>query len=187
MRGLGLMVAAELTRADGSPDAARTSAVMAHCLEDGHLVLMSCGADSNVVRFMPPLVVSESGDRPGAGGIRRGARRDLGGIDQPDNSERAERSCASLGHADRIRPITPTSLAVTPRTTLRRKRERGNYDRELLDAVLDEALVCHVGFVAEHGPVVLPMTYVRIGDDLYSTAQPATTCSATSRAVPTCA
>ena len=60
VRGLGLMVAAELTRADGSPDAARTSAVLAHCLEAGRLVLMSCGADSNVVRFMPPLVVSES-------------------------------------------------------------------------------------------------------------------------------
>jgi nitroimidazol reductase NimA-like FMN-containing flavoprotein (pyridoxamine 5'-phosphate oxidase superfamily) len=37
----------------------------------------------------------------------------------------------------------------------------------LVNSVLDEALVCHVGFVAEHGPVVLPMTYVRIDDDLY--------------------
>jgi 4-aminobutyrate aminotransferase len=60
VRGLGLMVAAELTQADGSPDAARTSAVMAHCLQQHHLVLMSCGADSNVVRFMPPLVVNEA-------------------------------------------------------------------------------------------------------------------------------
>ncbi len=60
VRGLGLMVAAELTKADGSPDAARTAAVMAHCLQKAHLVLMSCGADANVVRFMPPLVVSEA-------------------------------------------------------------------------------------------------------------------------------
>jgi 4-aminobutyrate aminotransferase len=59
VRGLGLMVAAELTHADGSPDAARTAAVMDHCLRENHLVLMSCGADGNVVRFMPPLVVSE--------------------------------------------------------------------------------------------------------------------------------
>lgn len=59
VRGLGLMVAAELTRADGSPDASRTAAVMEHCLLESHLVLMSCGADGNVVRFMPPLVVSE--------------------------------------------------------------------------------------------------------------------------------
>ena len=33
---------------------------MAHCLQEHHLVLMSCGADGNVVRFMPPLVVSEA-------------------------------------------------------------------------------------------------------------------------------
>jgi len=59
VRGLGLMVAAELTHADGTPDAKRTSAVMDHCLRENHLVLMSCGADGNVVRFMPPLVVSE--------------------------------------------------------------------------------------------------------------------------------
>jgi 4-aminobutyrate aminotransferase len=59
VRGLGLMVAIELTRADGSPDAARTNAVLAHCVRENHLVLMSCGAEGNVVRFMPPLVVSE--------------------------------------------------------------------------------------------------------------------------------
>jgi 4-aminobutyrate aminotransferase len=60
VRGLGLMVAAELTKPDGSPDAARTTAVLAHCLQQHQLVLMSCGADANVVRFMPPLVVSEA-------------------------------------------------------------------------------------------------------------------------------
>jgi len=60
VRGLGLMVAAELTNADGSPGTARTNDILAHCLQAHHLVLMSCGADSNVVRFMPPLVVSEA-------------------------------------------------------------------------------------------------------------------------------
>jgi 4-aminobutyrate aminotransferase len=60
VRGLGLMVAAELTDAHGAPDAARTAAVMAHCLEHGHVVLMSCGTDGNVIRFMPPLVVTET-------------------------------------------------------------------------------------------------------------------------------
>lgn len=60
VRSLGLMVAAELTQPDGTPDAARTAAAMAHCLQEAHLVLMSCGADGNVVRFMPPLVVSEA-------------------------------------------------------------------------------------------------------------------------------
>ena len=53
------MVAAELTKADGSPDPAHTSAVMTHCLQEHHVILMSCGADGNVIRFMPPLVVSE--------------------------------------------------------------------------------------------------------------------------------
>ncbi|MGH9112978.1 MAG: pyridoxamine 5'-phosphate oxidase family protein [Acidimicrobiales bacterium] len=59
------------------------------------------------------------------------------------------------------------ALEPTGRTTLRRKRERGIHDRELINAILDEALVAHVGFVAPHGPVVLPMTYVRIGGDLF--------------------
>jgi 4-aminobutyrate aminotransferase-like enzyme len=59
VRGLGLMVAAELTRADGTADAARTAAVMKHCLDENHVVLMSCGAEGNVIRFMPPLVVRE--------------------------------------------------------------------------------------------------------------------------------
>jgi uncharacterized protein len=58
-------------------------------------------------------------------------------------------------------------LPVTSRGTLRRKRERGSHERALINAVLDEGLVCHVGFVADHGPVVLPMTYVRIDDHLY--------------------
>ena len=71
------MVAAELTHADGSPDAARTGAVMEHCLRENHLVLMSCGADGNVVRFMPPLVVSEAADRRRARRLRQSARRDV--------------------------------------------------------------------------------------------------------------
>ena len=58
-------------------------------------------------------------------------------------------------------------MQTTDRTTLRRRRERGRDDRALLDAILDEALIAHVGFTADHGPVVLPMTYARIGDDLY--------------------
>jgi nitroimidazol reductase NimA-like FMN-containing flavoprotein (pyridoxamine 5'-phosphate oxidase superfamily) len=55
----------------------------------------------------------------------------------------------------------------TDRTQLRRKRERGSYDRELVLSVLDEGLVAHVGFVATHGVVVLPMAYARVDDRLY--------------------
>lgn len=53
------------------------------------------------------------------------------------------------------------------RTKLRRKAQRGSHDRAVIDAILDEALVCHVAFTAEHGPVVLPTTFVRIADELF--------------------
>ncbi len=53
------------------------------------------------------------------------------------------------------------------RTRLRRKAQRGSHDRAVIDAILDEALVCHVGFTSEHGPVVIPTTFVRIGDEVY--------------------
>ena len=58
-------------------------------------------------------------------------------------------------------------MSPTPRTTLRRHRERGRYDRDLVHAIIDEALVAHVGFTSSHGPVVLPMAHPRVGDDLY--------------------
>lgn len=59
VRGPGLMVATELVDADGRPDAPRTAAVLAHCRGEGHLLLMSAGTDGNVIRWMPPLVVTE--------------------------------------------------------------------------------------------------------------------------------
>jgi nitroimidazol reductase NimA-like FMN-containing flavoprotein (pyridoxamine 5'-phosphate oxidase superfamily) len=59
------------------------------------------------------------------------------------------------------------TLHPTGRTTLRRKRDRGSYELETIHAILDEGLVCHVGFVSDGCPVVIPTTYVRIDDDLY--------------------
>jgi nitroimidazol reductase NimA-like FMN-containing flavoprotein (pyridoxamine 5'-phosphate oxidase superfamily) len=53
------------------------------------------------------------------------------------------------------------------RTAVRRRAQRGRYERELVHAVLDEALVCHVGFETEHGPVVLPTMHARVDDTLY--------------------
>ncbi len=52
-------------------------------------------------------------------------------------------------------------------TTPTRARERARYDRELVHGVLDEALVCHLGFVAEGRPVVLPTIHARRGEKLY--------------------
>jgi uncharacterized protein len=61
--------------------------------------------------------------------------------------------------------ITP--LSSTPRTTLRRHRERGMTDRAELYTVLDAGLICHLGVVAHGTPVVMPTTYGRDGDTLY--------------------
>jgi nitroimidazol reductase NimA-like FMN-containing flavoprotein (pyridoxamine 5'-phosphate oxidase superfamily) len=60
-----------------------------------------------------------------------------------------------------------TPLSSTPRTTLRRHRERGQTDRAALYEVLDAGLICHLGVVADGTPVVLPTAYGRAGDTLY--------------------
>ena len=60
-----------------------------------------------------------------------------------------------------------TALSSTPRTTLRRHRERGQTDRAALYEVLDAGLVCHLGVVAGGDPVVLPTAYGRDGDTVY--------------------
>jgi 4-aminobutyrate aminotransferase / (S)-3-amino-2-methylpropionate transaminase / 5-aminovalerate transaminase len=58
VRGRGAMLAVELVAPDGSPDAARTQAVAKACHESGLLVL-TCGTDGNVLRFLPPLVIDD--------------------------------------------------------------------------------------------------------------------------------
>jgi uncharacterized protein len=60
-----------------------------------------------------------------------------------------------------------TPLSSTPRTKLRRHKERGMTDRTELYAVLDAGLVCHLGVVSGGAPVVLPTAYGRDGDTLY--------------------
>ncbi|MEY2566613.1 MAG: uncharacterized protein QOE35_1142 [Actinomycetota bacterium] len=57
--------------------------------------------------------------------------------------------------------------APSPRTAVRRKSDRGRYERGLVNTILDEALVCHVGFDSDHGPVVLPTMHARVDDTLY--------------------
>jgi nitroimidazol reductase NimA-like FMN-containing flavoprotein (pyridoxamine 5'-phosphate oxidase superfamily) len=58
-------------------------------------------------------------------------------------------------------------LSDTPRTTLRRHKERGQTDRAELYAVLDAGLICHLGVVADGVPLVLPTAYGREGSTLY--------------------
>jgi nitroimidazol reductase NimA-like FMN-containing flavoprotein (pyridoxamine 5'-phosphate oxidase superfamily) len=55
----------------------------------------------------------------------------------------------------------------TDRTTVRRLPARGAYDRQVIQAILDDALVCHVGFAVDGRPFVIPTLHVRIGDRLY--------------------
>lgn len=55
----------------------------------------------------------------------------------------------------------------TTKTTLKRLPERGKFDRETVYRILDEALVCHVGFVVDGQPFVIPTSYGRVGDTLY--------------------
>ncbi|MDJ0769802.1 MAG: aminotransferase class III-fold pyridoxal phosphate-dependent enzyme [Ilumatobacter sp.] len=52
VRGPGLMVASSFDHAERVPP------VLEHCLHDGHLILMSTGTDGNIIRWMPPLVVT---------------------------------------------------------------------------------------------------------------------------------
>ncbi len=64
-------------------------------------------------------------------------------------------------------PTDVSTLALTDLTTLRRKKERASYDRSLVHDILDEGLLCHVGFSAEGSTFVVPMVHARIGDSLY--------------------
>jgi nitroimidazol reductase NimA-like FMN-containing flavoprotein (pyridoxamine 5'-phosphate oxidase superfamily) len=58
-------------------------------------------------------------------------------------------------------------LAPTPRTRVRRVPKRGLYDRAAIEAILDEALYCHLGFVQADQPYVIPMLHARVGDVVY--------------------
>jgi nitroimidazol reductase NimA-like FMN-containing flavoprotein (pyridoxamine 5'-phosphate oxidase superfamily) len=64
-------------------------------------------------------------------------------------------------------------LEQTDRTRIRRLPERGNYDPAVINAILDEGLICHVGFVVEGRPVVIPTIHARVGDHLYFHGSPA--------------
>src|SRR5713226_2198392 len=60
-----------------------------------------------------------------------------------------------------------STFTPTERTRVRRLPKRGAYDRETVFKILDEAFVCHVGFVADGQPYVIPTNYGRVGETLY--------------------
>jgi len=59
------------------------------------------------------------------------------------------------------------TFTPTPRTSLRRLPKRGVFDKIQIYAILDEAFLCHIGFVVENQPFVIPTGYARSGDRLY--------------------
>lgn len=69
-----------------------------------------------------------------------------------------------MAHSHSPSPTPPAS----DRVRLRRKRERGSHDRGVIDAILDEALIAHLGIVEEDGqPFVIPTLHARRGDLVY--------------------
>ncbi|MEU9270117.1 pyridoxamine 5'-phosphate oxidase family protein [Streptomyces sp. NPDC048251] len=67
-------------------------------------------------------------------------------------------------------PETTTRTAAytpTDRTIPTRSAQKASYDRDLVHAILDEGYVCHLGFVRDGAPVVLPTLYGRVGETLY--------------------
>lgn len=81
---------------------------------------------------------------------------------------------------------SPGTFPPTERTRIRRD-DRAHYDREVVYAVFDEALICHVGFVVDGQPYVMPTIHSRVGDTLYLHGSPATRMMRTvKRGAPVC-
>ena len=94
------------------------------------------------------------------------------GRDRPTARERSDNRLLGAGGqrgpADYpCRMPTHHPRATSRRTRVRRLPERGRYDREAIDAVLDAGLVAHLGFVSDGQPFVIPTLYARVGDDVY--------------------
>jgi nitroimidazol reductase NimA-like FMN-containing flavoprotein (pyridoxamine 5'-phosphate oxidase superfamily) len=59
------------------------------------------------------------------------------------------------------------TLTQTARTTLKRLPQRGAFDRESINQILDEGFICHVGFAVDGQPFVIPTGYARAGDRIF--------------------
>ncbi|MFF7791822.1 pyridoxamine 5'-phosphate oxidase family protein [Streptomyces sp. NPDC007991] len=64
-------------------------------------------------------------------------------------------------------PSQPDAYTPTDRTVPTRAAHKASYDKDLVHSVLDGAYVCHLGFVRDGAPVVLPTLYARVGERLY--------------------
>ncbi len=55
----------------------------------------------------------------------------------------------------------------TERTRVRRISDRGHYDQDSIFSIIDEAMICHVGFIQNNNPVVIPTIHARLDNTLY--------------------
>jgi nitroimidazol reductase NimA-like FMN-containing flavoprotein (pyridoxamine 5'-phosphate oxidase superfamily) len=77
--------------------------------------------------------------------------------------------------------------APSTRTRVKREPHRGRYDRQTIDSILDAALVCHLGFVHDGRPFVIPTLHARVGDDVYvHGSSAARSLRASSAGIPVC-
>ena len=67
----------------------------------------------------------------------------------------------------KLSTIHHMTFPQTDRTTLKRLPKRGHYDRETINEILDEGFICHVGFVVNGQPFVIPTGYARVDDKLF--------------------
>ncbi|MGI8500896.1 MAG: pyridoxamine 5'-phosphate oxidase family protein [Hassallia sp.] len=67
----------------------------------------------------------------------------------------------------------PENLTPTQRSQIKRVPQRGNYERQVIYQILDEGLICHLGFTIDNQPFVIPTAYGRVEDQLYIHGSPA--------------
>lgn len=68
---------------------------------------------------------------------------------------------------------TPNQFPPSDRSQIKRLPKRGSYGRDTIHAILDEGLICHIGFAIDGQPFVIPTAYGRVDDCLYLHGSPA--------------
>ncbi|NEC90193.1 pyridoxamine 5'-phosphate oxidase family protein [Streptomyces sp. SID12501] len=89
--------------------------------------------------------------------------------DAQDTKDAVQEAASATPQADHQSPLPPAAdtYAQTDRTVPTRSAAKASYDKESVHAILDEGYVCHLGFVRDGAPVVLPTLYARLGERLY--------------------
>jgi nitroimidazol reductase NimA-like FMN-containing flavoprotein (pyridoxamine 5'-phosphate oxidase superfamily) len=77
-------------------------------------------------------------------------------------------------------------MRQTGRSTVKRLPERGRYDADTVHRILDEALICHLAFSTDDGPVAIPTIHARVGDTVYLHGSPASRMLRTTVGEPVC-